>query len=215
MNKKLISLIFMANFVFLCNAADKPHSITSFPKSLSAVCRDGLARLYDECGDQTTILNEALSAAKAENKRVLVVFGEEWCIWCHVFERYIQGEKKTHNYVWRLDGEKVQWLMNEKTDDKTTKEATLLNQYVAKNFVLANIEGEYTNGKQTVITTGVNKSLLYYYPFIFVLDADGKYVNHMRTIDGLEIRESGGEEYRGYNRSMLLNELKKLREQAE
>lgn len=208
---------------FTLNAEGKRNAIktiTSFPEQLSKNCRDGKARLYDECSNQAEILNKALTTAKAEDKRVLVVFGEEWCIWCHVFERYIHGKTKNHHYVWRESEQNglVQWKMNEKIEEATKDDAIVLNNYVADNFVIAHIEGEYTNGRELIFATGVDKQLPYYYPFIFSLDSNGDYANHMSTVssvEGLEIRKSGGDDYRGYDRKILLEELKKLREQAE
>ncbi|MDO4627402.1 MAG: DUF255 domain-containing protein [Pasteurellaceae bacterium] len=69
-------------------------SIESFPKQLPKNCGDGLAKLYDECSNQNTILQAAIQAAQMHHKNVLIIYGAEWCIWCHVFDKYIRGQVK-------------------------------------------------------------------------------------------------------------------------
>ncbi len=63
-----------------CGAPETPTfvgslAVTSFPLSLDAQCGVGLARLYDECGSQRVILEQALAEARATNRVVLVNYG--------------------------------------------------------------------------------------------------------------------------------------------
>lgn len=39
--------------------------------------------IYDREADGFTQISAALEKAKATNKRVLVMFGANWCVWCH------------------------------------------------------------------------------------------------------------------------------------
>ncbi len=192
-----------------------PLAIESFPKTLDKNCGDGLARIYDECGDQSAILNAAVAAARAQNKSVLVVFGSEWCIWCHVFDSYIHGQRGMHDYKWRAeqDGELVHWPMQEMMDEDIRKDAVALNRYVAEHFVVAHIEAGADNGRQTLEQAGADTSTFYTIPAILRLDAQGRYTGRIPPsdlVEGLQVRESGGEEYRGYNRAVLLAQLQKL-----
>ena len=57
--------------------------------------RDGWAmkRVYDESADGSKQLTDALVVAKKENKRVLLQFGANWCIWCHRLHRFFETDK--------------------------------------------------------------------------------------------------------------------------
>jgi thiol:disulfide interchange protein len=43
-------------------------------------------QIYDEKADAHLEIKEALAKAKAEHKRVIVVFGANWCFDCHVLD---------------------------------------------------------------------------------------------------------------------------------
>ena len=60
-------------------------------------------QIYSETADARVEIKEALEKAKAEHKRVIVVFGANWCFDCHVldaaFHRPEQAEIVAANYV--------------------------------------------------------------------------------------------------------------------
>lgn len=193
--------------------------ISSFPQTIPTDCGDGQAKLFNECADQTEILNEAITAANQQGKHVLVSYGGEWCIWCHVLDKYFKGQFRTFDYKWRDSaGDISEWLMQEDITPKEVKDAIALNNFVANNFVIAHIDNSYANGEEAIAMTGLNPEAVYYYPYIIVLDNQGMYAGEMASssaIEGLEIRESGGEEFRGYNRDLLLAQLEELKSRAE
>lgn len=202
---------------------DKPPSwsaltITHFPTVIPRDCGDGQAKLYDECADQVNILESAISTANEENKNVLIVYGGEWCIWCHVLDNYFKGKFRTFDYEWRDNYGDIQtWSMREQVSSDEINDAKRLNEYVANNFVIAHIDNSYANGNEAIEMTGFDPENIYYYPFIVALNSKGKYVGNMEptsAIKGFEIRESGGEEFRGYERSILLEQLKLLKSKA-
>jgi len=73
--------------------------ITSFPEQIDRNCRNGKAKIYDECSDQIDLFEAAQSKAQAEGKITLVSYGAEWCIWCHVFDAYIHGQLDKFTYT--------------------------------------------------------------------------------------------------------------------
>ena len=48
---------------------------------------------YDESADGDKLIGEALAIAKKENKRVLIQFGANWCIWCRRLHELFSKEK--------------------------------------------------------------------------------------------------------------------------
>jgi thiol:disulfide interchange protein len=47
-----------------------------------------LAARFDPMRDPAVDVAEAVAAAKAQGKRVLVDVGGEWCGWCHIMDRF-------------------------------------------------------------------------------------------------------------------------------
>lgn len=58
----------------LCGVALRPASATPKPK---------LPTIYDTKADGSKQIADALATAKRDNKRVILQFGANWCIWCH------------------------------------------------------------------------------------------------------------------------------------
>ena len=53
------------------------YKITTIPAEFDKGCRQGRAKLYDECLDQSRIFEAAKQLAAAENKVLLVSYGAE------------------------------------------------------------------------------------------------------------------------------------------
>lgn len=214
--RKFLSLL--AFLPIIASAKVETLPVEIFPKAVNTKCGDGLAQIYDECGNQLDILEQAQKIAHQQNKRVLIVYGAEWCIWDHVFNKHIQGVIGNFNYQWRASsGNFEKWHMKEKVSSSDYDDAKALNHFVANNFVIAHIEDEKANGKDVLKKIGNNEDI-FFYPNIMVLDKNGKFVDSLPptgTIDGLQIRQSYGQEYRGYNRKILLEQLQGLRKLAD
>lgn len=191
-------------------------NVSSFPKAIDNACRKGVAKIYDECGSQQNILHDALQVAKESNKTVLISYGAEWCIWCHVFDRYIKGYSRRFDYQWQYyDGENLSWTMIETIKNNTEADAQALNHYFAENFILAHIESFHApDGEQVLIDLGYDVDSIVGVPLIITLDHVGQIAGKMKStkeLIGLEIRSDNGREFRGYDRKLLLTELKRLR----
>ncbi len=193
--------------------------VETYPEQISASCRDGIAQIYDECSDQSEIINRALKRSKATGKTVLVVYGAEWCIWCHVFDKYVKGHSRKFNYEWQYhDGENLDWKMKERKSKHAKSRAEKLNKFVSQNFILVHIESYRSpNGAEAARNTGFDPDSFSYVPVIFSLDHSGYYAAHMLAADaipGLEVRKDGWRDFRGFDRDILLSELTKLRTMA-
>lgn len=51
--------------------------------SIAAVAQSDLPPIYDTQADGKQQITDAVAAAKRQNKRILLQFGANWCIWCH------------------------------------------------------------------------------------------------------------------------------------
>jgi thioredoxin-related protein len=115
----------------------------------------GRASIYDKTADARVQVAKAVERAKHDDKRILLMFGGDWCSWCH----------KLHA-LFKTDREVAQALSNEYvlvTIDLESPNATPLLQ--ACKDALSQEERQRGVG----------------YPFLAVLDADGKVVTSQRT----------------------------------
>ena len=55
--------------------------------------------IYDETADASQQIAHALVLARNENKRVLLQFGANWCVWCHVLHHLFDTNKAVHKKV--------------------------------------------------------------------------------------------------------------------
>jgi thioredoxin-related protein len=115
--------------------------------------------IYDKAADAKVQVAKAVEQAKRDDKRILLMFGGDWCGWCHK----LHGLFKTNTDVARI---------------------------LSYEYVLVTVDTEAPNAAELLKTCkaalskdepekGVG------YPFLAVLDADGKVVTAQRT-DPLE-----------------------------
>jgi thiol:disulfide interchange protein len=51
-----------------------------------------VARPYNEAANAQTEIATAVTAARGDGKRVLLVFGANWCVWCRRLEHTLQND---------------------------------------------------------------------------------------------------------------------------
>jgi len=194
---------------------EKP--ITTLPRLPIPKCRSGKAKLYDECTDQLTLYQQALARAQAENKVLLVSYGAEWCIWCHVFAQYVEGRTTKFTYTYGRPSApeaKETSTLHERPKGNVINEAQALNAFVAQSFVLVHIDAQYApNGRAVLKQSGADRHYGLSIPFVFAVSASGKYAAHLKSKQ-VEIRRDTLDWYRGYNRTKLLKALSLMHTKA-
>jgi thioredoxin-related protein len=72
-----------------------------------AVCAAAvdLPARFDPSRDGAADVAHATALANAQGKRVIVDVGGEWCSWCHILDRFIEGDAQIRtlidaNYIW-------------------------------------------------------------------------------------------------------------------
>jgi thiol-disulfide isomerase/thioredoxin len=191
--------------------ASEMLAVRSYPASLDPSCGDGRARIYDECGSQVAILESALAEARTTGKTVVVNFGAEWCIWCHVFDRHLKGA--TGRFSYPVEGEDV--TLVERSGRDVLADAQALNAYASSNLIIVHIEAENSpDGWQALAATGADAHFDQAYPFVFSLTPAGQFATALNDAPAERRRDTVGDWYRGYDRAQLLAELQRLREEA-
>lgn len=220
---ELRRLFLTSVFIFACavapqaRAGEAADKLTTFPETLSKSCRNGKAKVYDQCGDQLKLLVAAADRAAAEHKVLLVTFGSEWCIWCHVFDAYVHGGKDKFSYTFGSPKEpekRNSATLYERARSDVSAEAEALQSFVAKSFVVLHVDSQYApNGAEVIRKTGADKFYKSSIPFIFTVGADNKIAAAFDE-EGVETRRDTNDWYRGYDRRKLLTQLTAMRDAA-
>lgn len=214
MIKRIVSL-----FLLACVAIVVPASyvaaegeLSAFPSQISPDCRNGRAKIYDECSDQVALFNAALAAANGQGKVLLVSFGAEWCIWCHVFEAYIHGEvdEFTHRFSSSSEDEWMEATIYERAEEDVSKQAADLAGFVADSFVIVNIDSQHAPGGVAALEqTGALEHYDGGLPFIFTVDAEGRFAAKLDP-NRVQVRRDTADWFRGYDRGKLRLELHEM-----
>jgi thioredoxin-related protein len=83
------------------------------------------ADIYDTKADGEKQIEEALKIAKAENKRVLLQLGANWCVWCHQLHKLF---KENERIAARLKESYVLVLIDVDSLDDGTKHNAKVNE---------------------------------------------------------------------------------------
>ncbi len=189
------------------------QEITILPDTIDRSCRAGRAALYDECGSQQKLFRQAVVRANEEGKTLLVSYGAEWCIWCHVFEQYIKGEHTRLTYRFSDPGDAAteEVTLSERPATDPAEEAAALRRFVAETFVLVHIEDYHSvDGYDVLVESGAEAAFYGGLPFIFTVDANGRYAAHLDS-NVVETRRDGWIDwYRGYDRPALMTALAEM-----
>lgn len=204
----------------LARSGDSPplaHAYAGFPLEIDSKCRDGKAQIFDECGDQLALFKTALARANLEHKVLLVEFGAEWCIWCHVFDAHINGEHHRFTYTYGTpdEPESRQTTTFKEGKGADARAANALREFVAANFVIVHIDAAYApNSDHVLEASGASERYDETLPFIFSVDQRGKFAQKFMSDAVEKRRDTEGDWYRGYDRAGLLAQLTSMRDAA-
>lgn len=182
--------------------------VETYPSRIDPACRRGSAQHYDECGSQMVLFKAAQEAARASGKTLIVSYGAEWCIWCHVLPAYLEGASGAFHY--RIEGEDV---VNREFDPDALAEAEALARFASEKMVLVHIENYYSpDGAAVLRVTGADQHFGNWIPFVFSVSGDGSYAAALDwDRPGLEVRSDRLFTWlRGFDRVILQDELQRM-----
>ncbi len=108
-------------FILLASSAIAQSSKASATKADVATEKTGAPierEKFDPAKDPAADLAKAVEQATAENKRIILDIGGEWCVWCRYMDRFIilnpsLSALKKKNFIW------VKVNMSEENENKT------------------------------------------------------------------------------------------------
>ncbi len=189
--------------------------ITLYPNALDPNCNYGRPVLFDECGSQRPHFEAALTHANAQGKILLVSYGAEWCIWCHVFDAYLKGQSGIFEYQFGRPGDRhlSQARLFERADGNVGDDALALARFASDHFVIVHIENQHAPDGADVLDD-INAWVGYDggVPYNFIVTSDGEYLDTLQEGDHIVRRDNGNDWFRGYDRVGLLGELQRVRD---
>jgi thioredoxin-related protein len=85
--------MFRALAVLVALLAVAPAAAAQTPAALRALyVNDG----YDPGANPYRDLERAVERASAQNKRILIVVGGDWCVWCEILDRFLVNNADVH-----------------------------------------------------------------------------------------------------------------------
>lgn len=119
-------------------------------------------QVYDETADAKEQIAAALARAKKENRRVLVQWGGNWCPWCIRLDELYKSDKQ-------------------------------IAKTLSYEYDVVFVDAGKPKGKNVDLAKSYGADLSKYgYPFLTILDADGKPLANQETA-ALEVKNSGGD----------------------
>ncbi|HSW17673.1 MAG TPA: thioredoxin family protein [Ramlibacter sp.] len=74
-------------------------ALAAWPAFSPLAAAHSLGSKFDARRDAVADVAEAVSRAAAEGKHVIVDVGGEWCVWCHILERFVASHDEVRGLI--------------------------------------------------------------------------------------------------------------------
>lgn len=165
-----------------------PYGLSTYPDA-ARTCPHLPRGQFARCVAQSDILEAASAKARASGKRVLVLVGADWCVWCVVLSRYIDG--------WNDPA-------MEPMAAGTAGDADDLARFVARNFVVAELNADSTDIAEALKRAHLTPAAVRELPAGFVVSHGAVDVVDLSKA---QLPKAGA--YQGYSRHALMSLLRK------
>jgi len=197
--------------------AASDQGLAKYPKEISSDCQYKRAKLYDQCGSQMRLFEHALEEANASEKTLLVSYGAEWCIWCHVFDQYIAGGYGDMEFRYGdQDGPDYDTFAVPGRNTWSQKVASeVLANFIRESFVIVHIDAQHApDGYDVIETSGALAQYQNWIPFVFTVKPNGQFAAAM-DYEKVQTKETSNAPYPGYFRAPLMLELSRMKSAAD
>ncbi len=84
-----LSIVLLLSFVLLsCERKNETQNKKQFDQ-----------RIYDENADAKADIANAMASVQQSGKHILLMFGGNWCVWCHRLHRLLQEDKTINTFL--------------------------------------------------------------------------------------------------------------------
>lgn len=166
------------------------HGLVKYP-NVGALCPEqGIRDVYASCREQREIFRRARAHAVESRKLLLVGYGANWCVWCKVSDRYLDGAVSKQE---------------EGSAESNLRLAGNLAAFVAETFVVLHIDSDKKAETTPIMEEiGAGQWVRPAVPVFVVLDPRSGAVEEARLVEAEKPASAG---YVGYDRVLVLKEL--------
>jgi thiol:disulfide interchange protein len=90
--RALVPVVLASTLLAFTAAQTSAQAPAQAPAATSQPATPAKPEIYDQTADAKAQIAMALARAKAENRRVLIQWGAEWCSWCHLLHGTFQSD---------------------------------------------------------------------------------------------------------------------------
>ena len=166
------------------------HGLVKYP-NVGALCPEQGARdIYASCLRQRDLFERARAHAVESEKLLLIGYGADWCVWCKVSDRYLEGAVSKQE---------------EGSADSNQRLARNLAEFVAEAFVIVHVDSDKKAETAPLMQEiGAGQWAGRAVPVFVVLDPKSGAVEEARLVEAEKPASAG---YVGYDRVEMLREL--------
>ena len=166
------------------------YGLVKYP-DVGALCPEqGVRDVYASCRAQRELFQKARAHAVDSRKLLLIGYGADWCIWCKVSDRYLDGA------VSKQEGGSA---------ESNARLARNLAEYVAETFVVLHVDSDKKSETAPLMQEiGAGRWVGPAVPVFVVLDPRSGAVEEARLVEAEKPASAG---YVGYDRVLVLKEL--------
>ncbi len=166
------------------------HGLVKYP-NVGALCpAQGVRDVYASCLRQRDLFERAQAHAVESKKLLLIGYGANWCVWCKVSDRYLEGAVSKQE---------------EGSADSNLRQAKSLAEFVAETFVVVHVDSDKKAETAPLMKEiGAGEWAGAAVPVFVVLDPRSGVVEEARLVETEKPASAG---YVGYDRVEMLREL--------